>query len=112
MLDRQQLTHMGNITAPSAATGGTRAAAPASAEAIGRIARDFEAVFLAEMLRPMFAEVSAEAPFGGGFGEDVWRSMQITEFGKALAVKGGIGLADAVGREMLRLQEQAAGGPR
>ena len=113
MLNRSDMPQMGNIAAASAVAGAPRAGAGLrSAEAIQRTARDFEAVFLAEMMRPMFAEISAEAPFSGGFGEEVWRSMQVTEFGKALAARGGIGLADAVGREMLRLQDQAAGGGR
>lgn len=93
---------------PGAASG-ARGTAGRDPAAIARTARDFEAVFLAEMLRPMFAEVTAAAPFGGGLGEDIWRSMQISEFGKALAARGGIGLADAVGREMLRLQAEAPG---
>jgi Rod binding domain-containing protein len=114
MLNHPEMPQMGNIgVAPSvAAARGRGDAGPRSAEAIQRTARDFEAVFLAEMMRPMFAEISAEAPFSGGFGEEIWRSMQVTEFGKALAARGGIGLADAVGREMLRLQDQASGSRR
>ena len=61
-----------------------------------RQAVEFEAVYLAQMLKPMFEGLEAAAPFGGGFGEDVWRSMQLQEFGKAIAKDGGVGLADAV----------------
>ncbi|MCP5363758.1 MAG: rod-binding protein [Hyphomicrobiales bacterium] len=78
-------------------------------EAIGKVAKEFEAVFLAQMLQPMFAEMTASAPFGGGLAEDMWRSMQVEQFGKAIAEQGGIGLADAVAKEMLALQEKAEG---
>ncbi len=70
-----------------------------------KTAQDFEATFLSQMLQPMFANLGAEKPFGGGSGEDMWRSMQVEEYGKAIAQKGGIGIADSVFREMLKLQE-------
>jgi len=72
---------------------------------IRKVAEDFEAVFLGQMLKPMFANLGAEKPFGGGSGEDMWRSLQVDEFGKAIAQKGGIGIADNIFREMLKLQE-------
>jgi flagellar protein FlgJ len=73
--------------------------------AMRRAAKDFEGVFLAEMLKPMFAGLDAEPPFGGGMAEETWRSLQIAEFGKAVAACGGLGLADAILREMLTWQE-------
>ena len=72
---------------------------------IRKVAEDFEAVFLSQMLKPMFANLGAEKPFGGGSGEDMWRSLQVDEFGKAISRKGGIGIADNIFREMLKLQE-------
>jgi flagellar protein FlgJ len=68
-------------------------------------AKEFEAVFLSQMLKPIFESVNLEAPFGGGMGEEMWRSMQVDEYGKALANAGGIGIADAVFREMIKQQE-------
>jgi len=76
-----------------------------SIEQMRKTAQEFEASFLSQMLQPMFANLSAEKPFGGGTGEDMWRSLQVDEYGKAIAQKGGIGLADSVFREMLKLQE-------
>ena len=70
-----------------------------------KVAKDFEAVFISQMLQPMFQDLGAEAPFGGGHGEDVWRSLQVQEYGKAIADAGGIGIADKVMREMIQMQE-------
>ena len=70
-----------------------------------KIAEDFEAVFLAQMLKPMFEGIKPEAPFGGGNSEAMWRSMQIEEYGKAITKAGGIGIADTVFREIIKLQE-------
>ena len=76
---------------------------------VRRAAVEFEAFFLAQALQPMFAGVGAEEPFGGGHAEDMWRSMQVEQYGKVLARSGGIGIADMVVREMLRAQEQMEG---
>jgi Rod binding domain-containing protein len=63
------------------------------------------ALFLGQMLQPLFAGLSVEPPFGGGNAEQVWRSLMVDEMGKAMAKNGGIGIADSVKREILRLQE-------
>ncbi len=68
-------------------------------------AQDFEAFFLSQMLQPMFADLDAEEPFGGGEAETMWRSLQVDEYGKAFARKGGVGIADMVVREMIKMQE-------
>ncbi len=70
-----------------------------------KVAEDFEAVFLSQMLKPMFANLGAEKPFGGGAAEDMWRGMQIDEYGKAISKAGGVGIADSVFREILKAQE-------
>jgi len=70
-----------------------------------RVAVDFEAFFLSQAFQPMFANLTAEELFGAGLAEDMWRSMQVEEYGKAIANNGGIGIADAVIREVLRMQE-------
>jgi len=43
--------------------------------------------------------------FGGGNGEAVYRSLLLQEYSKVAAKSGGVGIADAVQREMLRAQE-------
>ncbi len=70
-----------------------------------KVAEDFEAVFISQMLKPMFANLGAEKPFGGGAAEEMWRGMQINEYGKAISKAGGVGIADSVFREILKAQE-------
>lgn len=79
-----------------------RAASPAQ---MRKVAEDFEAFFLSQMLQPMFANIEVAEPFGGGMAEKMWKSLQVEEYGKAFARAGGIGIADAVVKEMLRMQE-------
>jgi len=69
----------------------------------------FEEMFLAQMLGPVFDSLPTDGPFGGGTGEQMFRSFQVNEYAKAIVRAGGIGLADAVTREIIALQEQANG---
>jgi len=68
-------------------------------------AEQFEAVFIAQMLAPMLEGLETDGIFGGGSGEQVYRSMLVEEYGKAIARSGGLGIADQVERELLKLQE-------
>jgi Rod binding domain-containing protein len=68
-------------------------------------AQDFEAFFLSQVFEEMFAGVEPDSMFGGGQGETVFRSLMLQEYGKAVAQRGGIGIADAVQKEILKLQE-------
>ena len=68
-------------------------------------AEQFEAVYLSEMLGPMFENLETEGPFGGGNGERIFRSVMLQEYGLAIAKSGGVGIADAVERELLKMQE-------
>ncbi len=74
-------------------------------------AEEFESVFLSQMLQPMFQNIEVSEPFGGGNAERQWRSMQVDELGKAFAKAGGIGLAQSVLKEMIRMQEGKVNGP-
>lgn len=71
-------------------------------------AETFEASFLSQMLKPMFEGLSTEAPFGGGEAEATWRSFLIDAMARQTAKAGGVGLADNVMAEMLKMQEQGA----
>jgi Rod binding domain-containing protein len=70
-----------------------------------RAAEEFEALFIAEMLSPVFESLETEGLFGGGQGEKIYRSLMVQEYGKAIAEAGGVGIADTVQREILRMQE-------
>lgn len=76
-----------------------------SPEKLDEVASDFEAQFISQMLENMFATVDTKESLGGDESEDVYRSMLVDEYGKVISRAGGIGVADHVKREMLRLQE-------
>lgn len=70
-----------------------------------KTAEDFESVFLAQMLRPMFETVPTDSFMGGGHAEGIYRSMMVDEIGKSISKSGGIGIADSIYRELIKLQE-------
>ncbi len=69
-----------------------------------KAAADFESVFVAQMMEPMFQGLKTDGMFGGGSGEAVFRSIMLQEVGKEVSAAGGIGIADSVYGEMLRMQ--------
>jgi Rod binding domain-containing protein len=76
---------------------------------IAKLARDFEAMAIGQLLQPMFDTVdTANNAFGGGSGEEAWKPVLIQEFAKQIAAHGGLGLARPVYDAMLRMQETTA----
>lgn len=75
-----------------------------------KAAEEFEAMAIAEMLRPMFETIPDDPMFGGGPGEKMFRSLLINEYGKAISGKGGIGLADNIHAALIEAQAAASVG--
>ena len=73
-------------------------------------AKEFEGIFMAQMLKPMWEGVETDPLFGGGTGEDVMRDMMVQEYGKAMARSDNFGLSQSVLDVMIRIQEQTQGG--
>lgn len=71
-----------------------------------KVADDFEAMFIAQMLAPMFDGLETGGMFGGGKGEEIYRSMMIQEYGREIVKAGGLGISEHVQKSLLALQEQ------
>lgn len=93
------------IHAATAHPASARGAGGGSPEAMRKAARDLEAVFVSQMMQHMFSGIETDGLFGGGAGEQMFRSLLVEEYGKQTAQSGGLGLADAMMREMLKMQE-------
>jgi flagellar protein FlgJ len=97
------------MTAPIGTVRVDRADLRDAPPAARRAAQDFEAVFLGELLSGLTegqggGGQAGGGPLGGGEG-DPFASMLRDEYGKLISRSGGIGIADAVLRELLRAQE-------
>lgn len=71
-------------------------------------AKEFESVYLQSMLSQMFAGVPTEGAFHGGQAEETFRGMLIEQYAKNIARAGGVGIADAVYNQLLKIQEGRA----
>jgi Rod binding domain-containing protein len=89
---------LSSIASPSLAAAGAKNSPQARMRAQ---AQDFEAQFLNTMFQQMYTGVGGDGPFGNSTGVGPWRSFLTDEYAKSFAKQGGIGIGDAVYKQML-----------
>ncbi|GIU67483.1 rod-binding protein [Candidatus Phycosocius spiralis] len=73
---------------------------------VEKIAKEFERMALAQMLTLMETDTDiSDTIFGGGAGERAFKPFLTEEYAKGFSERGGIGIANAVKREILKIQE-------
>ena len=85
-------------------TGAQSAAELAKRGQIAQTSKKFEASFLSIMLQQMFEGTETSTPFGGGSGEQMFKSFMAEAMANKMVKGGGVGLAASVQREMLKMQ--------
>ncbi|MCJ2043910.1 rod-binding protein [Methylobacterium sp. J-078] len=85
----------------------TASTAKTAAEAKARKAStDFESMFLEQSLDRLAQSEGTDGPLGeNGTGGGVYRSMLTKEYAAQIVKSGGVGIADGVFREMMKMQE-------
>jgi len=79
---------------------------PTQHAAMQKTARDFEAMFVSRMLESASAAANTKkSMFTGGKAEEQFRSLLNDHYGRSVAKHGGLGIAESVLKEMVRLQE-------
>jgi flagellar protein FlgJ len=86
------------------------AATDAQKAKAAKVAHDFETSFLQIMMGQMFQGVSS-GDFGGGKGEDAFKSFLTDSFAQSMAKHGGVGLATPLTHELLKMQGLSEGAP-
>ncbi len=82
---------------------------PSTREDALKAGKQFEAMFLSQMLKPMFDTLPTNGYFGGGQGEEMFRGLLVDHYAKAMANHGkGIGIAPVVAKTLLAAQEAHA----
>jgi Rod binding domain-containing protein len=96
-----------SVLKPLAATSGGSASGvmdeAAKRAQIASKAKDYEATFLSMMFGQMM-EGTTPTMFGGGQGEESFKSFMTDAMAKSMVRHGGIGLAKALTADMLKLQ--------
>lgn len=77
-------------------------------QTIEKTAKEYEGMFLAEMLSHMFSGIDVDPEFGGGKGEEMFRSLLVQEYGKKIAEGPGLGIAAKVKEVMIQAQAGVA----
>lgn len=76
----------------------------ASKAEMEKVAQEFEAVFLAQILNGLTNGLEGDGPLTGA-ASDPFASMLQDEYAKMISKSGGVGVADAVLKELLKTQE-------
>ncbi|PKR55927.1 rod-binding protein [Thalassospira marina] len=96
-----QASRASSIASEASTLGAGKQKTLAAAEEAGK---KFESMFLSQMLSHMFAGIETDPNFGGGHGETMFRSMLVDQYAQKMTSAGGVGIADAVTREILKTQ--------
>lgn len=96
-----------NASAPQQAANMTGTAQAPNMAKIEKSAKEFEGMFVSEMLSHMFEGLEVDKEFGGGHGEEMFRSMMVSEYGKEIANGPGIGISGQIKAMMIQMQEQS-----
>lgn len=80
---------------------------PTSEARLRAAARDLEAAFLAEMLKPMDVAATPDG-WGGGIGEEQVATLRTRQLAQVMADHGGVGLAESIFKA---LKAREAAGP-
>ncbi len=63
--------------------------------------RQFEGMFIGQLMQMMYETVPVNEMFGGGFSEQMYRSMLIDEYGNTVSARGGIGIAQKLQQSLV-----------
>jgi Rod binding domain-containing protein len=80
---------------------------PSAAVTARAKAEQFEQMFIHSMLEQLYADMPVNEITGGGHAESQWRGLLLDEYAKSMTQRGGIGIADSVYADLLRLQESS-----
>ncbi|MFQ5563854.1 MAG: rod-binding protein [Parvularculaceae bacterium] len=94
-----------DAAALSASAAPDPALSPAARDArLTRVAQEFEAMVLSELLKPMFESVKTPSLVGGGSEQEAFQSLLQEEYARSIAARGGLGVADQVKAALIRMQ--------
>lgn len=68
-------------------------------------AKEFESMFLSQMMEQMFGDSIGDEAFGDSDSSQIYKGLLMDAYGKEISRAGGIGIAPYIQRELLKLQE-------
>jgi peptidoglycan hydrolase FlgJ len=77
-------------------------------EKLKKTCSDFEALFMARMLKQMRQSIPQNGLLGNGPGKEIYQSLMDQELAKKMSQRGGVGLGERLYRQVLQREEKAA----
>ena len=75
---------------------------PMDATSAKKVAKDFESLFVAQMLEHMFSGDSmGDSLFGNGETDEIYQSMMVKEYAEAIVKGGGMGIATYIEKSLM-----------
>ena len=74
-------------------------------EKIDAASKDFESMFISQMVENLFTDSVGDSAFGSKESSDIYKGMMTQEYGKIITQAGGIGIAAYIKKELLKQQE-------
>lgn len=96
--------------APAALTAMEKPLPDIDMKKIDEAAKEFEAMFVSEMLKPMFEGLDPDPMFGGGKTEEIFNGFMREEYGKMLSQTNQFGIADQVKQQLIEMQSRQNAG--
>jgi len=81
------------------------AISPEKMASIDKTSKEFESMFMSQMLNLIFENIPTDPVMGGGNAEKMYQSLLVDEYGKAMTAKGGLGISAQIKASMLKMQE-------
>ncbi len=75
-------------------------------EKLKKACNDFEALFMAQMLKSMRQTIPQTGFLGKGLGDDIYQGLMDQELSQKLSQSKGLGLGKAIYRQMLKREEK------
>jgi flagellar protein FlgJ len=86
-------------------------AADTSTLAAKKVAREFEALMVNEMLKSMRVTTGKDSLLTGGRGEEIFRSLLDQEYAQAIASQGTLGMAKIIEQQLVKHEPAPAAQP-
>jgi len=92
---------IGSLQAPATQAAGAPTKAPPTDPAVLKAAKDFESIFVRQMLKSLEKTTSAGAGAKASPGQSTYGSMIVDTLSESISAGGGLGLADVIAKSMM-----------
>lgn len=98
LLDNNSSVAQQAILAKMGAMANAKNMTPERAQAVSK---DFESLFVSQMMEPMFGDSVGADAFGSEDTDEIYKGLMVKEYGKLVVQSGGIGIASSIYKQLM-----------